>query len=220
MTLLSQPTDPAEIIRQGSRLLELRVTDEAVFKMMRHMELLMEWGSRVNLTALSEPRDIAIFHFLDSLTVFKVVPQGVALRVLDIGSGAGFPGIVMRSAEASINLSVVDRNPKKIVFLKHVARELNLSGVRFLNALLQDFMDNSLPEQFDVVVSRAFASDPQLMDTLHHLLAPGGSLIRMAGPASVEKEFPLNHFRESFRWDGSLPFSDRLRSVFRYTKIA
>jgi 16S rRNA (guanine527-N7)-methyltransferase len=220
MTLLSQPTDPAEIIRQGSRLLELRVTDEAVFRMMRHMELLMQWGSRVNLTALTEPRDIAIFHFLDSLTVFKVVPQGVALRVLDIGSGAGFPGIVMRSAEASINLSVVDRNPKKIVFLKHVARELNLSGVRFLNALLQDFMDNSLPEQFDVVVSRAFASDPHLMDTLHHLLAPGGSLIRMAGPASVGKEFPLHHFRESFRWDGSLPFSDRLRSVFRYTKIA
>jgi 16S rRNA (guanine527-N7)-methyltransferase len=220
MTLLSQPSDPAEIIRQGSRLLEIPVTNEAVSRMMRHMELLMEWGSRVNLTALRDPRDIAVFHFLDSLTVFKVVPQGIALRVLDVGSGAGFPGIVMRSAEESINLSVVDRNPKKIVFLKHVARELNLSGVRFLNSLVQDFMDNSLPEQFDVVVSRAFASDPHLMDTLHHLLAPGGSLVRMAGPASVGKEFPLHHFRESFRWEGSLPFSDRLRSVFRYTKIS
>ena len=219
MTLLSQPPDPVEIIRQGSRLLEISVTNEAVSKMMRHMELLMEWGSRVNLTALNNPRDIAVFHFLDSLTVFKVVPQGIALRVLDVGSGAGFPGIVMRSADESINLSVIDRNPKKIVFLKHVARELNLTGVRFLNSLVQDFMDSS-PEQFDVVVSRAFASDPHLMDTLHHLLAPGGSLVRMAGPASGGKEFPLHHFRESFRWEGSLPFSDRLRSVLRYTKIA
>jgi len=220
MTLLSQPPDPAEIIRQGSRLLEIPVRNEAVSKMIRHMELLMEWGSRVNLTALTESLDIAIFHFLDSLTVFKVVPQGNALRVLDVGSGAGFPGIVMRSADESINLSVIDRNPKKIVFLKHVARELNLTGVRFLNSLVQDFMDNSSPEQFDVVVSRAFASDPHLMDTLHHLLAPGGSLVRMAGPASGGKEFPLHHFRESFRWEGSLPFSDRLRSVLRYTKIA
>src|SRR3990172_8233880 len=143
MILLSQPPDPVEIIRQGSRLLEIPVTNEAVSKMMRHMELLMEWGSRVNLTALNNPRDIAVFHFLDSLTVFKVVPRGIALRVLDVGSGAGFPGIVMRSADESINLSVVDLNPKKVVFLKHVARELNLSGVRFLNSLVQDFMDNA-----------------------------------------------------------------------------
>jgi 16S rRNA (guanine527-N7)-methyltransferase len=219
MTLLSQPPDPAEIIRQGSRLLQIPVTNEAVSKMMRHMELLMEWGSRVNLTALSDPRDIAVFHFLDSLTVFKVVPQGIALRVLDVGSGGGFPGIVMRSAEAAIDLSVVDRNPKKIVFLKHVAQELNLTSVRFLNSPLQDFMVNSLPGHFDVVVSRAFASDPHVMDTLHRVLAPGGSLVRMAGPASVGKEFLLHHFRESFRWEGYLPFSDRFRSVFRYTKI-
>ncbi|MGO9570255.1 MAG: 16S rRNA (guanine(527)-N(7))-methyltransferase RsmG [Desulfomonilaceae bacterium] len=219
MTLLSQPSDPAEIIRQGSRLLEIPITDEAISKMRRHMELLMEWSSRVNLTALSDPRDVAIFHFLDSLTVFKVVPQCLPLRVLDVGSGAGFPGIVMRTAEESIDLSVLDRNPKKIVFLKHVARELKLTGVRFLNSPLQHIMDNASLGHFDVVVSRAFASDPHLMDTLHHLLAPSGSLVRMAGPASARKAFPLHNFREVFRWDGTLPFSESHRSVFRYTKI-
>lgn len=220
MTLLSQRPDPEEIIRQGSRLLEIPVTDQAVSKMMRHMELLREWSLRINLTALEDPRDIAVFHFLDSLTVFKALPQCSALRVLDIGSGGGFPGIVMRTVEESISLSVLDRKPGKIVFLKHVARELDLLGVRFLNCLLQDFMNLSLPGRFDVVVSRAFASNPQLMDNFHLLLAPGGSLIRMAGPASVEKEFPLHYFRESFRWQGALPFSNRHRSVLCYTKIA
>ncbi len=220
MTLLSQRPNPEEIIRQGSRLLDIPVTGQAISKMMRHMELLREWSLRVNLTALEDPRDIAVFHFLDSLTVFKVLPLGSVLRVLDVGSGGGFPGIVMRTVEESVNLSVLDRNPGKIVFLKHVARELGLFGVAFLNFRLQVFMDHSEPGYFDVVVSRAFASNPQIMDNFHLLLAPGGSLVRMAGPASVGKAFPLHNFRESSRWQGALPFSNRQRSVFCYTKIA
>jgi 16S rRNA (guanine527-N7)-methyltransferase len=219
MTLPSPPPDPATIIRQGSHLLEIPVSDEAVSKMIRHMELLIEWSSRVNLTALKNPHDIAVFHFLDSLTVFKVLPRGMALRVLDVGSGAGFPGIVMGTAEQSINLSVLDRNPKKIVFLKQVARELNLSGVHFLNFLLQDLMRSS-PGYFDVVISRAFVSDPRLMNALHKLLAPGGSLVRMAGLVSAGKDFPLQNFRESLRWEGTLPFSSSFRSVFCYTRVA
>lgn len=218
MTLPSRPPDPADIIRQGSRLLDIPVTDEAVSKMIRHMELLIEWSSRTNLTALKDPQDIAVFHFLDSLTVFKVIPLGLSLRVLDVGSGAGFPGMVMRTAEQSINLSVLDRNPKKIVFLKHVASELDLLGVHFLNFPLQDLMDHYSPGYFDVVVSRAFASDPNLMDALHQLLAPGGSMVRMAGPVSAGKHFPLHNFRESLRWEGTLPFSNSFRSVFCYTR--
>jgi 16S rRNA (guanine527-N7)-methyltransferase len=217
MTLLSPPHEPAEIIRQGSRLLEIPVSDEVVSKMIRHMELLIDWSSRVNLTALKNPQDIAIFHFLDSLTVFKVLPKR-ALTVLDIGSGAGFPGIVMRTAEQSITLSVLDRDPKKIVFLKQVARELDLFGVRFLNFLLQDVMRFS-SAYFDVVISRAFASDPNLIDALHQLVAPTGSLVRMAGPQSATKDFPLHNFRETLRWEGTLPFSDSRRSVFCYTRV-
>jgi 16S rRNA (guanine527-N7)-methyltransferase len=217
MTLLSQSPEPAEIIRQGCCLLDIPISDEVVSKMMRHMELIIEWSSRVNLTALKNPQDIAVLHFLDSLTVFKVLPKGLALSVLDVGSGAGFPGIVMRTAEQSINLSVLDRNPKKIVFLKEVARRLNLSGVHFLNFLLQDFMRSS-SGYFDVVISRAFASDPNLVDALHRLVAPTGSLVRMAGPVSAGKDFPLHNFRESFRWEGTLPFSNSRRSVFCYTR--
>ena len=98
MTLRSLPLDPADIIKEGAAFWKFLSTDEAVSKMIRHMELLMEWSSRVNLTALNDPRDIAVFHFLDSLTVFKVVPRSCRLSVLDVGSGAGFPGIVMRTA--------------------------------------------------------------------------------------------------------------------------
>lgn len=219
MSLLSPPPDPAEIIRQGSHLLEIPVSNEMVSKMLRHIELLIEWGSRVNLTALRNPQEMAVFHFLDSLTVFKVLPSISALRVLDVGSGAGFPGVVMRTAEPSIALSVLDRNPKKIVFLKQVAQELNLLGISFLNYPLQNFI-NSTQTYFDVVVSRAFASEPHLLDALHRLIVPGGLLVRMAGPVSAIQNFPLQNFRESLHWEGTLPFSDNQRSVFCYTKIS
>ncbi len=219
MTRRFLPLNPEYIIKEGCSLLGISVSDDVVSQMIRHMELLVDWGSRVNLTALNEPRDIVVFHFLDSLTVFKVVPRSCRLSVLDIGSGAGFPGIVMRTVEESIELTVLDRNPKKIVFLKYLARELNFSGVRFLNFQLQELLDGSFTGSFDLAISRAFSSDSNLLNAVHLLLPLGGSLIRMAGPGSVRKTLHLKNFQESSRWEGFLPFSNSFRSVVRYTRI-
>ncbi|MGB6064297.1 MAG: 16S rRNA (guanine(527)-N(7))-methyltransferase RsmG [Desulfomonilaceae bacterium] len=211
--------DPEFIIKEGSTLLGISVSNEIVSKMMKHMRLLVDWSSRINLTALTDPRDIAVLHFLDSLAVFKVVPRSCSLSILDVGSGAGFPGIVMRTLEESIDLTVLDRNPKKIVFLKYLAKELNFSGVRFLNFHLKELLDEHFTGLFDLAISRAFSSDPHLLNALHVLLPLGGSLVRMAGPGSMKRAFRLQNFEESSRWEGSLPFSNSFRSVLRYTKI-
>ncbi len=212
--------DPADIIRQGARVLGIELTPDAVSKMMRHMALLLEWGKKINLTALREPLHMAVLHFLDSMTVFKVIPRGLPLSVLDVGTGAGFPGLVVKIVEDSFDVMLLDRDPKKIVFLKYVANELGLHGIRFLNTPLQRITENPNPPMFDLLVSRAFASEPALLDRLDILLRPRGMLVRMAGPASLKEPFRFKNFECVNHWEGTLPFSSSFRIVTLYRKIS
>lgn len=214
------PHDPADIISQGARALGIELTPDAVSKMMRHMALLMEWGEKINLTALRDPLHMAVLHFLDSVTVFKVIPRGVRLSVLDVGTGAGFPGLILKIVEESLDVTLLDRDPKKIVFLKYVANALGLHGIRFLNTPLQRIMENADRPTFDLLVSRAFASDPALLDGLHILLKPRGMLVHMAGPSSLKEPFHFENFKCANHWEGNLPFSSSFRLVSLYRKIS
>jgi 16S rRNA (guanine527-N7)-methyltransferase len=207
--------DPALIIAEGAKQLGLTVTNEAVSKMMRHMRLIKEWNKKVNLTALTDFADMAVRHFLDSLTVFKVLPRR-DMRILDVGTGAGFPGLVLRTVDPSLKLTLLDRDTKKIVFLKHVAHELDLPGIDFLNIRLQDLFNR--PPLFDLVISRAFSSETPILDEFHRLLPNTGYMIRMAGPASLDERLRFDHFTESSIWEGELHFSDCFRRVILYTK--
>lgn len=208
--------DPKEIIEEGARGLGIELDAHAVSSMLRHMGLLGEWRGRADLTALTDPRQIAVVHFLDSLTVFKVMQQGAGLAMLDIGSGGGFPGLVLKTADPSIDLTVLDRDPKKIVFLKYLARELGLDRVKFLNVRVEQLVATPPPKLFDVLVSRAVFSDFKFLERLSSLLAPAGSLVRMAGPGSLQEASELEGFHLTGLWEGLLPFSDLFRRVLRY----
>jgi len=212
--------DPLQVIQEGSRILDISVGSAEAAAMMRYIGLLMEWSLRTNLTSLRDPSDIAISHFLDSLTVFKVVPRFAGLQVLDVGSGAGFPGMVMKIADGSLHVTLLDRNPKKIVFLKEVALELGLTGITFLNKKLESLLEAGKVRTFNLVVSRAISSEPAFFERLHVLLPTNGLLVRMAGPTSAREIFTLKHFRQSAVWEGTLPFSDSFRRVFLYEKIS
>ncbi len=121
MRLRNKGTSPVRVLREGGRLLGVSLSDDAASMMIRYIALLRQWGTRTNLTSLTDPVEIAVRHFLDSMTVFKVLPHSFGLRILDIGTGAGFPGMVMKIADQSLHMTLLDKNPKKIVFLKHVA---------------------------------------------------------------------------------------------------
>jgi len=207
-----------EIVLEGARHLGITLARGHAEQMIRYMETLLLWAPRVNLTALRDPREIAVFHFLDSLTVFKVVPMSSGYRVLDVGSGAGFPGMVMQIADDSLKVTLLDRNPRKIVFLKHVARELGLRGVSFVSRRLEDFTDGRNLPVFDLVVSRALSSEPSFFEGLHVLLRSRGFLVRMAGPASSSSDLRLDHFDLETVWEGELPFSDSFRRVCLYRR--
>lgn len=205
------PSDPYYLIIDGCRILNIPVNKKAAEKMIRHMEFIRSWGTRINLTAVTEPREMAILHFLDSLTVFKVIQLGSGLRILDIGSGAGFPGLVLQTADETLQVTLLDRDPKKTVFLKHAARALNLTGMGFINQPLDNLLDNPSSWSFDCIVSRGFSSNTALLDRLHLLLPKTGFLVTMAGPSS--KNFVLRNFHLTESWEGTLPFSNRFRNV-------
>lgn len=211
MTPLKPQLDPYELIVQGSRILGIPLQDSAAHKMIHHLDLIRNWGTKINLTAIKDPRDMAVLHFLDSLTVFKVIPFGSRLNFLDIGSGGGFPGLVLRTADETLRVTLLDRDPKKIVFLKHAARALNLTGVDFINMSLKNLLVDPSAGRFDRIVSRGFSSDITVLDGLHSLLAPKGCLIIMTGLSS--KKLPLKNFHLTALWEGSLPFSNRFRKV-------
>jgi 16S rRNA (guanine527-N7)-methyltransferase len=205
------PSDPYNLIVDGCRILNIPLNNEAAEKMIHHMDLIRSWGTRINLTAVTEPREMAILHFLDSLTVFKVIPLGSRLRILDIGSGAGFPGLVLQTADETLQVTLLDRDPKKTVFLKHAARALNLTRIGFINQRLDNLLDNPSDWSFDCIVSRGFSSNVAVLDRLHLLLPQTGFLITMAGPSS--KSFLLRNFYLIESWEGTLPFSNRFRRV-------
>jgi len=211
MTRPPPPLDPYKLIIQGCRILSIPLQDSAASKLIHHMDLIRTWGTKINLTAIESPRDMAILHFLDSLTVFRVIPFGSGMSILDIGSGAGFPGLVLRTADETLHVALLDRDVKKIVFLKHVAYALNLTGVAFINMPLKNLFDNPSTGQFDCIVSRGFSSNVTVLDRLQSLLAPKGCLITMTGPSS--RNLVLKNFRLTALWEGTLPFSNRFRKV-------
>jgi 16S rRNA (guanine527-N7)-methyltransferase len=216
MTSLNKSNDVLSLIREASNILGISLSEDGAVKMHQHLLLLMEWRKRANLTALTDPRDIVVLHFIDSLTVFKVIPYGSGMRILDVGTGGGFPGMVLKSVDPSLDMTLLDRNGKKIVFLKYVARELGLTDVTFLHMAVADVLKRHVAPSFEVIVSRAFSSDPFVQNSFSRLLVSGGSLVRMAGPMDSFHSFRLSNFRLQRSWEGMLPFSRHFRRVYRY----
>ena len=219
MTAPANETEASRILTEGVRLLGLSVGHKQIARMVTYLEMLIRWQERVNLTSIRGIHDLATLHFLDSLTVFKVITTGEHRRVLDIGTGAGFPGVVMKIVDESMNLTLLDRDPKKIVFLKNLCRELRLEAVEFLNFTLEVLLDDPPRDPFDLVISRALLSDPKQLDSLQPLIAQRGSLIRMAGPSLRKTDIVLDNFRESASWEGELPGTGTSRRVIRYARI-
>jgi 16S rRNA (guanine527-N7)-methyltransferase len=218
MTVQHRATDLLRILREGSGSLGVSLGEEVYESMLRHLQLVEKWRTRINLTAISDPVDMVVRHCLDSLTVFKVLPWDSGFRLIDVGTGGGFPGVVLRLADGSLRLTLLDRDPRKIVFLKHLVRELGLSKVAFLNVPLAHLLTATEPGKWDAVVTRAFSSDRQVLDSLHTLVRAGGILVRMEGPRKSEPEGDLTCWRVEAVWEGTLPFSNVFRRVTRYAR--
>jgi len=147
----------------------------AVAKMARLLTELEHWNARINLTAIRDLQAMVSGHILDSLAVRPMLSGS---RVLDIGTGAGFPGLPLAIAEAEIEFTLLDANGRKISFVRHVIGELGLSNASAIKARAQDYAP---AERFDTVIARALASIPKLLELAGHLVREEGVLLALKG---------------------------------------
>lgn len=138
------------------------------------MAELVKWNRAYNLTAIRDEGEIIVKHFLDSLAILPLVHG----RVLDVGSGAGFPAIPLALANRDLDVTALDSNGKKARFLRHVQRTLEIPNLEVIESRVETFQPAS---RFDVITSRAFASLGEFVESTRHLLAPGGAWIAMKG---------------------------------------
>lgn len=167
-----------DYLESGSKELGLDLTREQQHKFALFADELLKWNSKINLTAITSPEDIAVKHFLDSLSVLKSLGQ--CQQLLDIGSGAGFPSIPLKIVAPEIGVMSVDAVEKKILFQKHVARQLQLERFRAVH-IRAEKIPPEYHGYFDVIVSRAFSNIPTFVRIAAPLLAPNGVMIAMKG---------------------------------------
>ena len=152
-------------------------------KFVKYQEMLIETNKKFNLTSIDDPKEIKIKHFEDSLTIKNYINKG--MKVLDIGSGAGFPGIPLR-IEKDFDLTLIDSVNKKVNFMNEVIEELGLDNTRAIHVRAEDFAKDHR-EEFDLVISRAVANLSTLLEYGLPFLKVGGIFIAMKGPKAEEE---------------------------------
>jgi len=173
----------------GLSALELDADIATRAMLAQYIALLDKWNRTHNLTAIRDPEQMVTHHLLDSLAVLGHLPEQAHLRVLDIGSGGGLPGIPLAIARQDWRIVLLDSNHKKAAFLRQAAIELKLANVEVCAVRVQDYIADFL---FDVVISRAFSDLATFATVARRLVARGGRLVAMKGlfPHEELRELP------------------------------
>jgi len=169
--------DALDQFEQGLRLLDPRISVQQLEQFMLYRRELLEWNSRFNLTAITDPGDILIKHFLDSLSLLTIYPREQA-RVLDIGAGAGFPGLPLKIVRPCWHVVLLEATGKKVMFLRHMIEVLQLQDIEALQGRAEDMAHQPVYRgAFDMVTARAVAALPVLLEYAAPFCRVGGALI-------------------------------------------
>ena len=153
-----------------------------------YYRLLIEWNAKMNLTAITEPREVAVKHIVDSLTALRGIEERDSLRLIDVGTGAGFPGIPLKIVRPDLQLTLLDSLKKRVHFLETVVEALGLEGAECLHGRAEEAARQSaLRERFDIAASRAVARLPVLAEYLLPFVRIGGTAIALKGLHSEEE---------------------------------
>ncbi|MCE5334620.1 MAG: 16S rRNA (guanine(527)-N(7))-methyltransferase RsmG [Desulfobacteraceae bacterium] len=203
----------------------IRLSEPEAILCGRHAELMLEWNRRVNLTRITDPEQIVIKHVLDSILPARFLPlDGLAV---DIGTGAGFPGLPLKIIRPGLEMTLLDSSRKKISFLAFVAGTLGLRGLRAVHGRWEDIaLRAECFERFRLITMRAVRlEEVHLSELAAKTLAPGGAFAWWAGPDPGKEEealaaasLPGLRFNEPIAY--TLPGMDRQRSVWVWTKPA
>jgi len=160
----------------------ISLSDTQMAQYNRYFELLVEWNEKINLTAITEPKEVAIKHIIDSITAYDKNLFQEGTTVIDVGTGAGFPGLPLKIFCPGIKLTLMDSLNKRIKFLQTVVEELGLDGVECVHARAEEGARNKkYREAFDIAVSRAVARLPILCEYCLPFVKKGGHFIALKG---------------------------------------
>lgn len=213
-----------KILLEKAKKIDIELNRKQIEQFYIYMNLLIEWNKKINLTAIIEPTEIILKHFIDSLTIAKYIKNKE--RLVDVGTGAGFPGIPLKILNDSLEIVLVDSLNKRINFLNDVIEKLELKNIETVHARVEEFARNKkYREGFDIATSRAVANMTTLSEYMVPLLKIGGKAICMKG---IDINDEVEDSKKAIRVLGgkvekidsfNLPGKDMGRSIVIISKI-
>lgn len=177
-----------DILKEGSNKMNIEVKDHQIDQLIKYKDILLEWNQKMNLTAIEDEKEVMIKHFLDSLSCLKINYLKNEGSIIDVGTGAGFPGVPLKIALPDTELTLLDSLKKRIGFLEHVCEETKLNNVHFVHGRAEDFGQNKdYREKYDYAVSRAVAALNVLVEYCMPFVKKGGYFICQKGPGLIEE---------------------------------
>ena len=217
--------ETAQFLKDAGQL-GISLTDEQVKKYLRYFEMLVEWNQKMNLTAITEYHDVMKKHFVDSISLIKVFDTSKECSVIDVGTGAGFPGLALKIAYPNLKITLLDSLNKRISFLDAVIKELDLTDINTIHARAEDQAKKGmLRESFDLCVSRAVANISTLSEYCLPYVKVGGKFISYKSEKLTEElenagnAITVLGGKISEQVEFYLPDSDIYRNLFVIDKI-
>lgn len=165
--------------------LNIYPTEEQLIKLDKFYNLLISWNEKINLTRITEEKDVYLKHFYDSLTITKEIDLSKVNTLCDVGTGAGFPGIVLKIMYPNLKVTLIDSLLKRVNYLNEIIKELELTNIKAIHTRGEDYKD-----KFDVVTSRAVANIEKLVTFTMHLVDKDGVFIAMKG--NIDNELTIS----------------------------
>lgn len=176
----------SEKMKSYAKEIEIVLKEEQIDQFFCYMEQLLKWNEKINLTAITKPEEIILKHFIDSMTIEKYLKENS--KIIDVGTGAGFPGIPLKIIRKDIQVTLLDSLNKRVNFLKGVIQNLGLTKIEAVHARVEEFGKNKkYRENFDYATSRAVANLSTLAEYLVPLVKINGKCIAMKG-SHIEEE--------------------------------
>ena len=179
-----------DILRQGIEDFGIEASDKMLADFQKYKDILVEWNQKMNLTGIEDEKEVFIKHFLDSISAVSkgYIKNGMSL--IDVGTGAGFPGMPLRISLPDLKVTLLDSLNKRINFLQEVANQIDIDDIEFIHGRAEDFgKDENYRECFDIATARAVAGLPALMEFCVPFVKVGGHFVCLKGPnANLELE--------------------------------
>lgn len=165
----------------------LKIPNNTVENLEIYGNLLLEWNEKINLTAITEPKEVVIKHFIDSLSLLKIIDPKPGEKLIDIGTGAGFPGMVIKILRPELEVTLLDGHAKRFIFLEDLQSKIGLSTENLHIRAELAAKDKAYREAFDYATARAVARLPVLCEYCIPFVKKGGKFIAMKGPGAEEE---------------------------------